>query len=50
MSGAEVVETFSQYGVLEYLEEHFEPLHTQSRQWLIEDIEEYIKVRKGEAA
>ncbi|MBQ9640191.1 MAG: DUF3791 domain-containing protein [Bacteroidaceae bacterium] len=50
LSGAEVVETFSQYGVLEYLEEHFEPLHTQSRQWLMEDIEEYIKVRKGEAA
>lgn len=33
--------------VLDYLTEHFEILHTQSRQWIIEDIDEYIKERKG---
>jgi ribonuclease BN (tRNA processing enzyme) len=50
LSGAEAARIFSQYGVLEYLEEHFEPLHSQSRQWVLEDIEEFIKLRKGEAA
>ena len=38
---------FSQYGVLDYLAAHFEILHTQSRQWIIEDIDDYIRNRKG---
>ena len=46
MSGAEAANTFNKYGVLKYLEEHFEPLHTQSRQWIIEDIDEFINIRK----
>ena len=28
------------------LAEHFEVLHTQSRQWIIEEIDEFIKERK----
>lgn len=43
-----VLALFSDCGVLEYLAEHFEILHTQSRQWIIEDIDEYIKERKGD--
>lgn len=35
----------SEYGVLEYLSEHWEVLHTQSRQWLVEDIDDYIRLR-----
>lgn len=50
LPGAEAAKIFSQYGVLEYLEEHFEALHSQSRQWIMEDIEEFINLRKGEAA
>lgn len=38
---------FSAYGVLDYLMEHFEILHTQSRQLIIKDIDEFIKERKG---
>ena len=38
---------FSQYGVLDYLAAHFEILHTQSRQWIVEDIYDYIQNRKG---
>ena len=38
---------FSQYGVLDYLAAHFEILHTQSRQWIVEDIDDYIQNRKG---
>ena len=47
MNGVEVLNTFNKYGVLDYLMEHFEILHTQSRQWIIEDIDEFIKERKG---
>ena len=43
----DVMALFSAYGVLDYLVEHFEILHTQSRQWIIEDIDEFIKERKG---
>lgn len=48
MNGAEVLETFARYGVLDYLDNHFEILHTQSRQWILEDIDEFINARKGE--
>ena len=47
ISGTEAMELLSKYGVLEYLAEHWEILHTQGRQWIIEDIDEFIKVRKG---
>lgn len=50
LSGGEVARIFSQYGVLEYLEEHFESLHSQSRQWILEDIDEFISLRKGDVA
>lgn len=46
LSGQEVLALFDQYGVLEYLSNHFEVLHTQGVQWIIEDIEEFIKIRK----
>jgi hypothetical protein len=49
LSGQEVTKTFSQFGVLNYLEENFEPLHSQSRQWILEDIEEFINLRKKES-
>ena len=32
MNGVEVLNTFNKYGVLDYLNNHFEILHTQSRQ------------------
>lgn len=47
LSGEEVSKLFCQYGVLEYLEEHYKPLHSQSYQWIIEDIDEFINLRKG---
>lgn len=43
----ETLALMTEYRVLDYLTEHFEILHTQSRQWIIEDIDEYIKERKG---
>ena len=46
----QIMALFSQYGVLDYLAAHFEILHTQSRQWIVEDIEDYIRNRKGATA
>ena len=48
ISGAEAMTLLSETGVLEYLSEHWEILHTQTRQWILEDIEEFIRTRKGE--
>ena len=41
------ISLLSKTGVLDYLVEHFEILHTQSCQWIIEDIDEYINEHKG---
>ena len=46
ISGAEAAQLLQGYGVLEYLKEHFEVLHTQSKQWLLADIDEFIELRK----
>ncbi len=48
VSGAEAMEEFSKYGVLEYLSDHFEPLHTQSHHWILAEIEDFIELRKKE--
>ena len=47
ISGQDAVNTLNQYGVLEYLEKSYEPLHTQGKQWLLEEIDEFINIRKG---
>lgn len=48
MTGEQVIDLFIQYGVTDYLSECFEPLHTQGRQWLMEEIDEFIDIRKKE--
>lgn len=48
ISGEEAIQILSHYGVLEYLSECFDVLHTQGRQWLLADIEEFISQRKKE--
>lgn len=48
LPGNRVLDLFSEYGVTDYLSECFEPLHTQSRQWLIAEIDEFIEIRKKE--
>ena len=42
----EAMATFTEYGVFDYLKDNFEVLHTQSRQWIVADIEEFINDRK----
>ena len=48
LSGEEVMHEFSKYGVLEYLRDFFDVLHTQSYQWLLANIDEFINLRKKE--
>ncbi|MBR3619699.1 MAG: DUF3791 domain-containing protein [Bacteroidaceae bacterium] len=50
LTSAEAIDLLSQYQVLDYLSDHYEILHTQSRQWLLEDIDEFIKLRKEKEA
>lgn len=50
LSGKDAIDVLGKYGVLNYLAEHYEMLHTQSRQWLMEDIEEYISLRRKEVS
>ncbi len=42
VNGDEVISIFSEHNILDYLNEHYEVLHTQSRQWLIAEIDEII--------
>ena len=46
LTGEQAMQTLDQYGVLDYLEDCYEPLHTQSAQWILEDIDEFIEKRK----
>lgn len=46
LTGLEAMSQLEQYGVFNYLSEHYEVLHTQSRQWIMEDIDQFIKLRK----
>jgi Protein of unknown function (DUF3791) len=42
ISGEEAMAALSNSGTLAYLERNYEPLHTQSAQWLVEEIDNYI--------
>ncbi|MCI6112702.1 MAG: DUF3791 domain-containing protein, partial [Rikenellaceae bacterium] len=43
--GAEVAKLFFDKGVAEYLADNYEILHTQSHQWLIEEIDDFLNNR-----
>lgn len=48
ISGEEAMCVLNHYGVLEYLEEGYDVLHTQGHRWLLEEIDDFIKNRKKE--
>lgn len=47
LSGREALGLFNQYDVMNYLAENCEVLHTQSHHWIVEDIDEFIALRKS---
>ncbi len=42
-TGCEVEQMFSQQGVIKFLIDHYEVLHTQGAQFIQEEIDEYLK-------
>ena len=46
MDGAQVAALFFSKGVASYLSDNFNVLHTQSKQWLMEEIDEFLERRK----
>lgn len=46
LEGFEVKELFDNTGVTEYLIQNYEVLHTQSKQWILDEIENFIRTRK----
>lgn len=45
LSGSDTIKLFDQNGVTDYLTKHFDILHTQSAQWIVQEIDDYIKNR-----
>lgn len=48
LTGLEAMERLHCFGVLDYLAAHYEVLHTQSSQWLMEEIDDFIEKRREE--
>lgn len=44
-TGKETYDIFEKYGILNYLHDGYDVLHTQGDEWLINDIEEFLKIR-----
>lgn len=42
ISGAEALQDFERYGVITYLTDGFEVLHTQGQEYIVADIKDYI--------
>ncbi len=41
--GGEASAVFSRHGIMEYLSENYDVLHTQSPNWILAEIEDFIK-------
>ena len=48
IKGEEALNILQQTGALDYLERNYEVLHTQSPQWILEEITEFVKEHKHE--
>lgn len=47
MTEQETMQLFKKYGVLDYLGTCYDVLHTQGRLYIVEDIDEFINIRKN---
>ena len=45
INGEEVYKIFENYGLLKYLSDGYDILHTQGEKWLLEDMNEFLKER-----
>lgn len=46
LNGKNVIDLFNQYQVIDYIRNYYEALHTTGRQYIIDDINMYIKTRQ----
>ena len=46
LTGKAVIELFNRYRVIEYVRSYYDALHTTGRQYIINDINAYIKERE----
>ena len=46
LTGRQVIALFEQFSVMEYIYDCFEALHTTGRNYLINDIDQYIAAQK----
>ena len=47
LSGLEVSELFSKYGVFDYIVRYFESLHVNGERYIVEELDEYIASQKA---
>ena len=47
LTGKQVAELFSNFGVWDYVYSCFEALHTTGNRYIVEDINQYIETRRG---
>lgn len=45
MNGKDVYDLFTKYKVFDYLCDGYEVLHTQGKEWIMNDIDEFLKIR-----
>ena len=48
-TGKEVIDLFNRYRVIDYIRAYYEALHTTGRQYIVDDINSYIKTRQSVA-
>ncbi|MCL1791327.1 MAG: DUF3791 domain-containing protein [Peptococcaceae bacterium] len=46
LSGKAVIELFNSYHVIDYIRSYYEALHTTGRQYIVNDINLFIKARQ----
>lgn len=46
LSGSETMKLFDNYGITDYLAKNYDVLHTQSAQWMMQEIDGIIKSKK----
>jgi len=47
MNGKNVIDLFNWYRVIDYIWDYYEALHTTVRQYIVDDINMYIKARQS---
>ena len=46
LSGSETLKLFDENGIIDYLANNYDVLHTQSAKWMMEDIDRIINSKK----